>query len=159
MAYEAMNHAGFLDKNMIVILNDNQQALPLSECLCVVLALSALNTRAAQCPANAHLPNSSSTVYAPHAPQLCWTGCGECSETPLHPDHSTVRACRLRLACIAQVSLPTQYNGKSQPPVGGLSNALARLQANRPLRELRELAKGITKQLPEPVQVPSHSVA
>ena len=25
MAYEAMNHAGFLDKNMIVILNDNQQ--------------------------------------------------------------------------------------------------------------------------------------
>ena len=26
MAYEAMNHAGFLDKNMIVILNDNQQA-------------------------------------------------------------------------------------------------------------------------------------
>ena len=27
MAYEAMNHAGFLDKNMIVILNDNQQVL------------------------------------------------------------------------------------------------------------------------------------
>ena len=25
MAYEAMNHAGFLDTNMIVILNDNQQ--------------------------------------------------------------------------------------------------------------------------------------
>ncbi len=25
MAYEAMNHAGFLDKNMIIILNDNQQ--------------------------------------------------------------------------------------------------------------------------------------
>ena len=25
MAYEAMNHAGFLDKNMIVVLNDNQQ--------------------------------------------------------------------------------------------------------------------------------------
>ncbi len=25
MAYEAMNHAGFLDSNMIVILNDNQQ--------------------------------------------------------------------------------------------------------------------------------------
>ncbi|KAK9796686.1 hypothetical protein WJX73_009993 [Symbiochloris irregularis] len=75
MAYEAMNHAGFLDKNMIVILNDNQQ-----------------------------------------------------------------------------VSLPTQYNGKEQPPVGGLSNALARLQANKPLRELREIAKGITKQLPGAVQ-------
>lgn len=26
------------------------------------------------------------------------------------------------------------------------------MQANRPLRELREVAKGITKQLPEPVQ-------
>ena len=25
MAYEAMNHAGFLDTNMMVILNDNQQ--------------------------------------------------------------------------------------------------------------------------------------
>lgn len=51
MAYEAMNHAGFLDKNMIVILNDNQQ-----------------------------------------------------------------------------VSLPTQYNGKNQDPVGALSSALSRLQ-------------------------------
>lgn len=76
MAYEAMNHAGFLDKNMIIVLNDNQQ-----------------------------------------------------------------------------VSLPTQYNGKNQDPVGALSSALARLQANRPLRELREIAKGITKQLPTPVQV------
>lgn len=75
MAYEAMNHAGFLDTNMIVILNDNQQ-----------------------------------------------------------------------------VSLPTQFNGKNQDPVGGLSSALARLQANRPLRELRELAKGVSKQLPEPLQ-------
>eukprot|EP00798_Chlamydomonas_sp_ICE-L_P027726 gene27726-7372_t len=75
MAYEAMNHAGFLDKNMIVILNDNQQ-----------------------------------------------------------------------------VSLPTQYNNKNQDPVGALSSALARLQANRPLRELREVAKGVTKQLPESVQ-------
>lgn len=25
MAYEAMNHAGFLDANLIVVLNDNQQ--------------------------------------------------------------------------------------------------------------------------------------
>lgn len=103
MAYEAMNHAGFLDSNMIVILNDNQQ-----------------------------------------------------------------------------VSLPTQYNGQNQDPVGALSGALARLQANRcvvlctlwhfggqqcrkhmqhvaqhhdrPLRELREIAKGVTKQLPEPIQ-------
>jgi len=75
MAYEAMNHAGFLDKNMIVILNDNQQ-----------------------------------------------------------------------------VSLPTQYNSKNQAPVGALSSALAKIQANRPLRELREVAKGMTKQLPTVVQ-------
>lgn len=75
MAYEAMNHAGFMDTNMIVILNDNQQ-----------------------------------------------------------------------------VSLPTQYNGQKQDPVGALSGTLARLQANRGLRELRELAKGFTKQLPEGIQ-------
>jgi 1-deoxy-D-xylulose-5-phosphate synthase len=75
MAYEAMNHAGFLDTNMIVILNDNQQ-----------------------------------------------------------------------------VSLPTQYNGKNQEPVGALSSTLARLQANRQLRELREIAKGVTKQLPGVIQ-------
>ena len=75
MAYEAMNHAGFLDSNMIVILNDNQQ-----------------------------------------------------------------------------VSLPTQYNGLNQAPVGALSSTLARLQSSKPLRELREVAKGITKQMPSPVQ-------
>lgn len=81
MAYEAMNHAGFLDSNMVIILNDNQQ-----------------------------------------------------------------------------VSLPTQYNGRNQDPVGGLSSALARLQANRPLRELREVAKGITKQLPQPIQVATSKI-
>ena len=45
-----------------------------------------------------------------------------------------------------------QFNGQKQAPVGALSGALAKLQANRPLRELREIAKGITKQLPENVQ-------
>lgn len=53
---------------------------------------------------------------------------------------------------VTQVSLPTQYNGQKQDPVGALSGALARLQANRGLRELREIAKGITKQLPEGFQ-------
>jgi hypothetical protein len=53
---------------------------------------------------------------------------------------------------LLQVSLPTQYNGRNQDPVGALSSALARLQANRPLRELREVAKGVTKQLPNPLQ-------
>ena len=50
------------------------------------------------------------------------------------------------------MSLPTQYNEKNQPPVGALSGTLARLQANRPLRELREVAKGVTKQLPTSIQ-------
>lgn len=48
----------------------------------------------------------------------------------------THHVCALR-----QVSLPTQYNGKNQDPVGALSSALARLQASKPLRELREVAK------------------
>ena len=74
MAYEAMNNAGYLDSNMIIILNDNKQ-----------------------------------------------------------------------------VSLPTQYNGKTQDPVGGLSNTLARIQANKPLRELREIAKDVTRGLPGPI--------
>ena len=50
------------------------------------------------------------------------------------------------------MSLPTQFNDQKQAPVGALSGALAKLQANRPLRELREIAKGITKQMPEGVQ-------
>jgi hypothetical protein len=57
-----------------------------------------------------------------------------------------------------QVSLPTQYNGKNQDPVGALSSALARLQANRPLRELREVAKGLSKQLPQPLQVATSKI-
>lgn len=60
--------------------------------------------------------------------------------------------CRHARALAAQVSLPTQYNGRDQPPVGALSSALARLQANRPLRELRESAKALTKAMPVPVQ-------
>eukprot|EP01018_Ginkgo_biloba_P017484 Gb_34070 [translate_table: standard] len=69
-AYEAMNNAGYLDSNMIVILNDNKQ-----------------------------------------------------------------------------VSLPTANLDGPIPPVGALSSALSRLQSSRPLRELREVAKGVTKQL------------
>lgn len=63
-AYEAMNNAGYLDSDMIVILNDNKQ-----------------------------------------------------------------------------VSLPTATLDGPIPPVGALSSALSRLQSNRPLRELREVAK------------------
>ncbi|CAM6097127.1 unnamed protein product [Calypogeia fissa] len=69
-AYEAMNNAGYLDTNMIVILNDNKQ-----------------------------------------------------------------------------VSLPTATLDGPAPPVGALSSALSRLQSSRPLRELREVAKGVTKQI------------
>ncbi|EFJ14322.1 hypothetical protein SELMODRAFT_268893 [Selaginella moellendorffii] len=73
-AYEAMNNAGYLDSNMIVILNDNKQ-----------------------------------------------------------------------------VSLPTATLDGPAPPVGALSSALSKLQSSRPLRELREVAKGVTKQLGGPM--------
>ncbi|KAF0922773.1 hypothetical protein E2562_001160 [Oryza meyeriana var. granulata] len=69
-AYEAMNNAGYLDSDMIVILNDNKQ-----------------------------------------------------------------------------VSLPTATLDGPVPPVGALSSALSKLQSSRPLRELREVAKGVTKQI------------
>ncbi|EHA8589243.1 Deoxy xylulose synthase 1 [Cocos nucifera] len=69
-AYEAMNNAGYLDSDMIVILNDNKQ-----------------------------------------------------------------------------VSLPTANLDGPIPPVGALSSALSRLQSSRPLRELREVAKGVTRQI------------
>ena len=38
MAYEAMNHAGFLDKNMIVVLNDNQQVSRSASQSCTILS-------------------------------------------------------------------------------------------------------------------------
>ncbi|XP_028775393.1 probable 1-deoxy-D-xylulose-5-phosphate synthase 2, chloroplastic [Neltuma alba] len=69
-AYEAMNNAGFLDTNMIIILNDNEQ-----------------------------------------------------------------------------VSLPTATLDGAAPPVGALSKALTRLQTSRKFHQLREAAKGITKQI------------
>ncbi|XP_058067888.1 probable 1-deoxy-D-xylulose-5-phosphate synthase 2, chloroplastic [Magnolia sinica] len=67
-AYEAMNNAGYLDSNLIIILNDNRQ-----------------------------------------------------------------------------VSLPTATIDGPAPPVGALSKALTRLQSSRKFRQLREVAKGITK--------------
>uniref|UniRef100_A0A5B7AFX1 1-deoxy-D-xylulose-5-phosphate synthase n=2 Tax=Davidia involucrata TaxID=16924 RepID=A0A5B7AFX1_DAVIN len=69
-AYEAMNNAGYLDSNLIIILNDNEQ-----------------------------------------------------------------------------VSLPTATVDGPAPPVGALSSALTRLQSSRKFRQLREAAKGITKQM------------
>ncbi|XP_077215055.1 putative 1-deoxy-D-xylulose-5-phosphate synthase 2, chloroplastic [Tasmannia lanceolata] len=69
-AYEAMNNAGYLDSNLIIVLNDNKQ-----------------------------------------------------------------------------VSLPTATVDGPAPPVGALSKTLTRLQSSRKLRQLREAAKGITKQI------------
>ncbi|KAL2521843.1 1-deoxy-D-xylulose-5-phosphate synthase [Forsythia ovata] len=69
-AYEAMNNAGFLDANLIVILNDNKQ-----------------------------------------------------------------------------VSLPTATLDGTATPIGALSGALSKLQASPKLRQLREAAKSITKQI------------
>ena len=76
-AYEAMNNAGYLDSDMIVILNDNKQ-----------------------------------------------------------------------------VSLPTASLDGPIPPVGALSSALSRLQSNRPLRELREVAKVSNNSLLRATSVP-----
>ncbi|PPR88573.1 hypothetical protein GOBAR_AA32117 [Gossypium barbadense] len=70
MAYEALNNAGYLDTNLIIILNDNKQ-----------------------------------------------------------------------------VSLPTATIDGPAPPVGALSKALTKLQSSREFRQLREAAKGITKQI------------
>ncbi|XP_017981933.1 PREDICTED: probable 1-deoxy-D-xylulose-5-phosphate synthase 2, chloroplastic isoform X2 [Theobroma cacao] len=70
MAYEAMNNAGYLDTNLIIILNDNKQ-----------------------------------------------------------------------------VSLPTATIDGPAPPVGALSEALTKLHSSRKFRQLREAAKGITKQI------------
>ncbi|RZC04596.1 putative 1-deoxy-D-xylulose-5-phosphate synthase, chloroplastic isoform E [Glycine soja] len=50
-----------------------------------------------------------------------------------------------------QVSLPTATLDGPIPPVGALSSALSRLQSNRPLRELREVAKGVTKRIGGPM--------
>ncbi|KAJ9689575.1 hypothetical protein PVL29_014981 [Vitis rotundifolia] len=69
-AYEAMNNAGYLDSNLIIILNDNRQ-----------------------------------------------------------------------------VSLPTATVDGPAPPVGALSKALTNLQSSRKFRQLREAAKGFTKQV------------
>ncbi|KAI9165109.1 hypothetical protein LWI28_007838 [Acer negundo] len=69
-AFEAMNNAGYLDSDMIIILNDNKK-----------------------------------------------------------------------------VSLPTASLDGPIPPVGALSSALSRLQSKKPLRDLREFAKGVTRKL------------
>ncbi|KAL5973955.1 hypothetical protein ACLOJK_030614 [Asimina triloba] len=69
-AYEAMNNAGYLDSNLIIVLNDNKQ-----------------------------------------------------------------------------VSLPTATVDGPAPPVGALSKALTRIQSSRKVRQLREVAKGITKSI------------
>ncbi|KAJ8767281.1 hypothetical protein K2173_017325 [Erythroxylum novogranatense] len=69
-AYEAMNNAGYLDSNLLIILNDNKQ-----------------------------------------------------------------------------VSLPTATVDGPAPPVGALSKALTKLHSSRKFRQLREAAKGITKQI------------
>lgn len=111
MAYEAMNHAGFLDKNMIVILNDNQQAR--RDGCARVEGQGCVGKR---------------------------LGFG-CVPPSLETQRRSTLTATALPCCRVQVSLPTQYNNKNQDPVGALSSALARLQANRPLRELREIAK------------------
>lgn len=75
----------------------------------------------------------------------------DCTVVHIPAIYVYIYVCMLCAASM-QVSLPMQYSNKNQEPVGALSSALSRLQANRPLRELREIAKGVTKQLPMEVQ-------
>jgi 1-deoxy-D-xylulose-5-phosphate synthase len=159
MAYEAMNHAGFLDKNMVVILNDNQQARGSlwtgsgsahSGCGHTVQRRSACacasrSARRVRCQIS-----SSSGAQAARALHGCTMQSHTFAYSHKH-DSATPGRSGDTLAC-SQVSLPTQYNERNQPPVGALSSTLARIQANRPLRELREVAKGVTKQLPTSLQ-------
>ena len=86
MAYEAMNHAGFLDKNMIVVLNDNQQVYRLAGMLgyaggCGFLTARALGEQFG--PALQRQP----------ACCLCWCWrrglCGARSLLPMHLDALT----------------------------------------------------------------------
>jgi len=93
MAYEAMNHAGFLDTNMIVILNDNQQVCGR---MWHAVGIGHIMAAAFTCLGGASI-QATSTLVKTASP-------------------------------VAQVSLPTQYNGKNQEPVGALSSALAKLQ-------------------------------
>ncbi|KRY20698.1 putative 1-deoxy-D-xylulose-5-phosphate synthase 2, chloroplastic, partial [Trichinella spiralis] len=46
-----------------------------------------------------------------------------------------------------QVSLPTATLDGAAPPVGALTRALTNLQSSKKLRKLREVAKGLTKQI------------
>ena len=116
MAYEAMNHAGFLDTNMIVILNDNQQVAQ-------SMKYSAMKHLSQVARLHPPIPQRLLTCPAHYSAWLpAWL--------PAWPANTTAR--RVTLPCPAchqtQVSLPTQYNGKNQEPVGALSSTLARLQ-------------------------------
>ena len=114
MAYEAMNHAGFLDKNMIVILNDNQQVCDGLQDFC-----------AKQCPA--HLAGLLyCLLLQKRLACLLSKACLQVSQPYLLACSGLWRS--VTRWCGSQVSLPTQYNGKNQDPVGALSSALARLQ-------------------------------
>jgi pyruvate/2-oxoacid:ferredoxin oxidoreductase beta subunit len=196
MAYEAMNHAGFLDSNMIIILNDNQQVgslcrsevaafrrcdgsgrcrylrreqrwggskrqpdVHVSSCCCSQQSLRKTPCLIAE-PGSAPYENTMldsrtwlCTVWDPSSATESVLVVA-LRPRPLmfaHLAHHFIDDGPVLFAL--QVSLPTQYNNRNQDPVGALSSALARLQSNRPLRELREVAKGITKQLPQPIQV------
>lgn len=160
MAYEAMNHAGFLDSNMIIILNDNQQVWRAGR----QAGRDTRQGRVRTCLLHACGLRITALALAMHRRSLhrwcCMRAAGEhtlvwrpCSREHCCLTLCCAAPCAAALRAAPQVSLPTQYNNRNQDPVGALSSALARLQANRPLRELREVAKGLTKQLPQPIQV------
>ena len=84
MAYEAMNHAGYLDKNMIVILNDNQQVLLDTDklwrgILCCTSGTASsilIGSQRAQQGAGLMLPTSQPlSPYGPLRPEQAWSYC------------------------------------------------------------------------------------
>lgn len=136
MAYEAMNHAGFLDSNMIVILNDNQQvSLPTQYNGQNQDPVGALSGALARLQANR------CAIFGYCFSPLSFRFC----------------PCARLVLC---VSIPVCTNSTCTAPcwvVVFTSDAMfgcsaATPTSNRPLRELREIAKGVTKQLPEPIQ-------
>ena len=185
MAYEAMNHAGFLDTNMIVILNDNQQVAQSVKHSDMKRSSQVarlhppipqrLLTYPAHCSTWLHVIasnyNSMAVLHchalpATHCRCLCQPSTTARTRSQWARCHPRWRACR----CWGRGPAPTLSAGTDLHSLdcGFARNNLlvltsdayriaprphcGAIQANRQLRELREIAKGVTKQLPGVIQ-------
>ncbi len=163
MAYEAMNHAGFLDKNMIVILNDNQQARAPRGQGCVARGASGGPPAAEPCRAVRCAP-----CLLPSPQVSLPTQYNNKNQDPVGALSSALARLQVRWAQPRGVWRTGAGTGRGTTAtwLATLGGTLACAagehrrkrccvllpQANRPLRELREIAKGVTKQLPDVVQ-------